>query len=264
MSQFQPIFQLQIKHGYFNGGCPKGLHILPSGQTEALLMKRALALRMEESGLTAFVNGKVSDVMAYWQKAYSMDALDFELNTSDWAFSLYTEQPLDWVGTRMYDSGLSDDTGLMRETLGPLSTPPVMGKIRIALKELVSGARTYSIDFPARATQWQYYIINRSALSMKDPGIHRAGRAMVQAQGSHLHFTGPEKVVTESGEAALFFSSGSDMIALSRWSDTRFDLVDGHSASIIQKGLPLPDPAWTRKVQINGQTKACSPMYVYV
>jgi hypothetical protein len=250
MSQYQPLFRLEIKHGYFAGGWPKGLHVHPQGLAETLLAKQVLAIRMEEMGFSAFVNGKVSNLISYWQKVYAMGALEFELTTADWAFPFYTEQPLDWIGTRIYDSADADGSGLMRETPGPLSSPPVLGKIRIELSDIAQSVKTYSIEFAARATQWQYYIINRSALSMEAPGIKG--------------FSGPEKVVTESGEAALFFSSGSSMIALSQRPDIRFDLVDGHSASIIWKGLPLPDPAWTKKVDIGGQTKACSPMYVYV
>lgn len=183
-----------------------------------------------------------------------MEGLDFTFHSPQWTFAFYTEQPLDWVGTRMYDSANADGANVLTETLGALGNPPVAGQIKIRLSDLGEEWKTYSICFAARSTQWQYYIINRTSMEMESPVIEGG------------NFTGPEKVVTEGGEAALFFSSGSELISLCRRPQVRFDLVDGNrpGSRVIRKGLPVPDPGWTRKVNIEGQITACSPMYVYV
>jgi hypothetical protein len=254
MSNYQPLVRLEISHAYFGGGWPEGMLVDPGGLTAQLLTRQVLAIRKDDKGLTVFANGKPSDVLAYFRKVYFMEGFDFTFHTPQWAFAFYTEQPLDWVGTRMYDSTQADESGLLAETLGALSNPPMGGQIKIRLADLGPDLKTYSIHFAARSTQWQYYIINRTSIALEAPVIEGG------------NFTGPEKVVTENGEAALLFSSGSALISLCRRPQVRFDLVDGnHTGSrVIRKGLPVPDPGWTRKVTIEGQTAACSPMYVYV
>jgi hypothetical protein len=140
-----------------------------------------------------------------------------------------------------------------------------IGRVRFYFADLVASP-AFEIRFSARATQWQYYIINRSAAQLDNPSI--TGKAGIP-------FEGPTEVTIASGQQALFFSTGENLLPLSLSPKYRFDLVNTaatdngsaarkSNAKVIFKGLPDADPKNIGIVRINGNTQVSTPIYVYV
>ncbi|HEY0175155.1 MAG TPA: hypothetical protein VGC08_02180 [Pedobacter sp.] len=180
------------------------------------------------------------------------------------------------MGQLVYDShnnslGTNNNVQLNADLSGDAGTA-CMGKIMLYFDDILkfsteTGYTQFDIRYQARATQWQYFVINRSSVLLTDPAI--SGK-------DNISFEGPENVFTASGQAALLFSSGTHLIPLSEQSSYRFDLVNrpasaGESSGskpvtpkIIVKGLPNPDPQWIGRVTGDVKGQLSSPMYIYL
>jgi hypothetical protein len=179
------------------------------------------------------------------------------------------------VGQLLYNSSNTsvEDNGVqLNQELSANAGTPCMGKVTLYFNDILkfsdeTGYAQFNIRYAARATQWQYFVINRSLVPLNDLAI--SGK-------TQINFEGPENVFTAAGQAALLFSSGTSLIPMSEQPIYKFDLVNRSApagkpvdnkpviSQIIVKGLPTPDPMWIGKVtsDVNGQLS--SPMYVYL
>ena len=208
----------------------------------------------------------LNDFFNYVQNSASIDCFDFYLEVKDPAFYGYTELPIGQPLSYRYESN-SKANQVNGAQVFMVPTPEAQSsnfaEVKIYFEDLSSVAEkplTYNIDFKARATQWNYYIINQSQMDLKGLAIKSTGA---------VAFDGPEAVLLESGQEALLFSSGAQNLFLSQVPKYQFNLVkqlEGTTAKPqkIFVGLPSPDPLQLQVREDNGLKRVCSPMYVYV
>ncbi|MGB8195366.1 MAG: hypothetical protein WCF67_25765 [Chitinophagaceae bacterium] len=275
-SNYQMAFKLQVLHSYFEQNICKCLQFAPGAITKQLQKRFSCSLRTNINGFEFYINSRQSipELLNYIAKTTNNNFFDFDLESTDPYFMAFTNVPLDWTGQLVYDSQASADmltNGMVQlnETLSQdMGKPP--GRIIIRFDDIIkygSDAPAYfNISLQARSTQWQYYFINRSAVSLIHPAIAKAS----------VTFAGPETVTIETGEKALLFSSGDQLLSLSETAKYKFDLVNYNTATgnetekrttapkTIFKALPNPVPARMGIVEVNGKSQASSPMYVYL
>ena len=124
----------------------------------------------------------------------------------------------------------------------------------------------FEIAFNARSTQWNYYVINKSSIKLDHPKIE--GK-------SEIKFEGPFNRVSQTGNKALFFTSGNHLIPLSEIPKFKFNLINESKASAktakktltsktIYTSLPNPDPGKIDIEEIEKKIIVSSSIYVYV
>lgn len=271
---FQLIFSVNIGHSYFENGLCSCIRFNPGKVTQALQRRFELKLVNRVGGFDCYVNTLQSgDAFLAYLKQVSPEAFfDFELESLRPDFVFFTAFPMSSSGKLSYDSGqLAGEERLLVEnyTDEPLA-PGLVGQLKIHVDDVLSQpfkSALFNIALKAKATQWQYYIVNKSAIVLANPLI--AGK-------SNSQFTGPTAVVLATGQRALLFTSGHQLLPLSEVPKYKFDLqhrpmASSETASLasapiksVLKGLPCPDPGKFGQVKIGESQQFSSPMYVYV
>lgn len=273
-SNYTRIFSLAAYHTYFENDICTCLQFTPDGTTTVLLERYGFKMREGINGFDFFFNGTGSPagILNYVAKVTGQNYFEFTITSTNEAFLLFTDLSVDWLGQIEFNSAspsnqTTNGTIVLSEILSPCALASDPGVVRIYFADILSGnCPAFEIRLNARSTQWQYYIVNKSALELDSPAI--SGKP---ATG----FTGPENVTIPTGQSAMLFSSG-DLLPLSEVPKYKFDLVNNSAAAnpssaqiktngkVIFKGLPNPDPGNVGIVMINGQKKTASPIYVYV
>lgn len=271
---FTQIFGLDVYHTYFTGDICTCLEFIPDASTSALMRKYDFKMRPGVNGFDFFFNGTGSpaELLNYIAAATGQNYFEFTITSRNDAFLLFTDLSLDWLGQLTFDSSSPENqntngTIVLAEQLIPCALASDPGMVKIYFADiLANNTPTFEIRLNARATQWQYYIVNNSTVVLDNPSI--AGKPSKP-------FTGPEPVTIPTGQRAILFSS-DDLLPLSEAPKYKFDLVNTSSAGnpqpvkktsggkIIFKGLPNPDPGNVAAVVINGKQQTASPIYVYV
>jgi hypothetical protein len=277
-TNFKIAFTVGVSHTYFDQDTCTCLQFKPGEATTQLLTKFDLKMRHKINGFDFFVNSRsaIPAFFDYVKKTANQPFFDFGMITTDARFNAFTNLPVDWMGQLEYDSRSASNIykgGNLQlvesySTQGPVS---YLGKLSLYFDDIIkySGDNQYarfSINYTARATQWQYFIINKSQAQLDNPTI--AGKMPAS-------FDGPENIVIESGDRALLFSSAVDL-PLSQIPVYKFDLVNRPVSNgggnggrvpnpkIIVKGLPNPDPARIDTSGGDNIKRVSSPMYVFV
>jgi hypothetical protein len=267
------LFGFSASHSYFEQKLCTCLQYT-AGKVTGLLQKR-FDIKIESTingfRVHATINTAVEDFLNYVKKTTDIDYFDFDITAVNPFFWAITELPENWVGQIQLDSQVSepvDDENLcmLRQVLSGQETAEKAGSIKIHFEDILKkkgGDISFGIAFKARATQWNYYIINRS--NMKFDNL------CITEKSNSVSLEGPESVTVQNGMSALKFSSGSLLLPLSQVPMYKFDLVNNSgtngtfsSSRPIFKGLPAPDPVRTDPVQISGRNKLASPMYIYI
>lgn len=271
------LFKVSIFHSYFENGYCNCLYVNFKPSTSFLLKRFGFRLKNTANGVEFYANSaNVADLLPYVSRATGLTSFDFDLITTNDCFNYFTDLPLNWMGQLEYDSqselNLQEQNAItLIPNLNELGYQPILGSLCIHFDQLMSSANQstalqFAIDYKARATQWQYYIINKSAMKLLNPQI--TGK-------SGIKFEGPQNITIETGEQAMLFSSTENLISSSGFPTYKFDLVDaplpyendGMNSSIIAKRIVkgLPAPRITRVGNLKVETKlVSSPMYVYV
>lgn len=276
-TNYKPLLKVDVLHTYFQNGVCDKLRFSLTASDRSLQKRFGFLMRHQPNGFELYFNSRNEPgaMFDYISGKTGNHAFEFDIVNTDTYFSCFTELPAAWLGQLEYDSSVP----LNREEQGRVILSPGFptndfipraGKIILHFNDILrlqkeNGSAHFRIMFYARATQWQYYIINKSA-------IHFAN---LQISGNKdIEFGEPQKVKIQSGEEALLFSSGSALLPLSDVPKFRFNLINNVSVAtgtdkrpvskIICKGLPNPSPRQTETVSINGVKHLSSPMYVYV
>ncbi|MCW3072048.1 MAG: hypothetical protein JWO44_1938 [Bacteroidetes bacterium] len=267
---YRIVFSVDVSHSYFEGGICSCLQFNPDELTAALLKRFGFIVRSRTSGFDLYSNtaGSLAALFNYMKEVSAQDHFDFQLLNSNGEFYHFTELPADWVGQLVYDSHsgepLSNGNIQLPAALSAQAALPEFGSLVIRFDDLLKlndQPACFRIGFNARATQWQYYIINRSGVQLENPAI--SGKA-------NIAFEGPENVLIPDGQKALLFSSGS-LLPLSELPNYKFDLVNNPSAEqtkktsakVIIKGLPNADPKRTG-IAAAMKNQVSSPIYIYL
>lgn len=279
IQSYKMIFSLGVFHTYFENGICTCLHFSPASSSSALLKRFGFKMRQQVNGFDLFCNttGNIPSLFSYMTSAGGQDYFEFTMTSSNRAFPLFTDLPSGGPGQLIFDSGSASNqfvNGAVLLAGSTLSMPVVTetGSLKIYFSDIMkfqdaAGSTAFEIRFKALATQWQYYIVNKSAAQLDNPSI--SGKPGVS-------FEGPENVTIPSGQQAMLFSSGTNLLPLSEVPKYKFDLVNNPATGnpspakkipggkIIFKGLPNPDPGNTGFIMLNGKKQSSSPIYVYV
>lgn len=268
-SNYKALFSISVNHTYFESKRNDCIQISPGAMTETLQKRFGIKIRRTLTGIGIYTNntGSETDFFEYVKNVTGYDSFDFNIVVRPQIFWSVTELPIKWLGTFIYDSKLCASKGGNTFVLIPELNNEIRqnnsGTITIRFDDLTKHPQevSYNIEFRARSTQWNYYIINRSKVKLTNPAIN--------GKHSAISFGGPEIEVTPDGISALKFTSGENLLPLSEIPKYKFDLVDklnGSNSSMrsIYKGLPTPDPIRTSVMEINGKSGWTSPMYIYI
>jgi hypothetical protein len=278
-SNLQIAFTVSVLHSYFEEGVCNCLQFKPGAVTQALLKRFGFGIRNRVNGFDFYVNTRdtLGAFLNYISSSMHQDFFDFDIVTNNSNFTYFTSLPVNWVGQLVYDSNAAANTSAVNglqlaESLTPPASPACLGKLTLWFDDILKlntdkGAAQFIISYNARATQWQYFFINKSAVQLNNPAI--TGK-------TNIVFEGPENVTIKSGQQAILFSSGNQLIPLSQVPRYKFDLVNNPLSSagdtagkrpapkIILKGLPNPDAGRIGRVSIDQTSQLSSPMYVYL
>lgn len=277
-TNFKIIFSVKILHSYFDGDICTCLEFQPAAGTLGLMKRFRFTLNENINGFEFYSTSTVAlrDSLDYIKAATGQGYFEFNVFTNTSAFYSFTTLPINWIGALMYDSAVivstEEKTILLKETFSAPETTGIVGKLKVNFDDIVKytadmNAVNFEISFTARETQWQYYVVNRNAVQLDNATVKGKGDIVFENSGS---------VIIETGEKALLFSSGSQLIPLSKFPKHKFDLVNNQqvasnnkttqnsSSKMIIKGLPNPDPLKMGTVQINDKTQVSSPIYIYV
>ncbi|KRD10401.1 hypothetical protein ASE21_11900 [Flavobacterium sp. Root901] len=271
------MFSLMAYHTFFDNQKCNCLHFKPNKITENILLKFGFKIDSVSNGFELFGSTQTSlpDLLDYISKTTFQDYFEFEIKCSNPSFNLFTEMPIQWLGQITYssqDSKNQSANGIisLNQTLETKTISPHFGSVKIYFDDLQKNLYSntpiqYKINFEARATQWQYYFINRNAVPLNNPSITEKGA---------IQFEGPQQVTIQTGEEALLFTSSSANIPLSEKPKYKFDLINKSDTSelnqnsskgkIIFKGLPVPDVSRIGILNTDEKSQVTSPIYIYL
>jgi len=276
-TNYKLVLKVDILHTYFKDDVCNCLRFEPGMSSSSLQKRFGFLMRQDTNGFELYINSRqeLSTLFDYISSKTGNHSFEFDIKQIDPYFSCFTELPVGWLGQLQFDSSAAlnreEEEILILATGFPANNIiSGAGKISLNFNDILrlqkeKGSAHFRILFTARATQWQYYIINKSAIHFTN----------LQISGSRdIEFGPPQNVKIPSGEEALLFSSGSSFLPLSEAPKFRFNLINNGPVTanadkrtgtkIIYKGLPNPSPRQTETVNINGLKHASSPMYVYV
>jgi hypothetical protein len=271
-SNFQIAFSVEVSHTYFKENVCKCLQFNPGSVTRALIRRFDLRIRKRISGFDFYINTRSSlnSFLKYIGTATGQTFFDFDIVTITPAFIFFTDFPANWLGQLVYDSIsasniYSGNKAQLTPDMVSETKASHVGKLRIYFQDIINqGYTQFAINYMARATQWQYFIINNSSIPLQNPSI--SGK-------TDISFVGPEQVTMDTGQKALLFTSGENLIPLTEVPKYKFNLLNNavlqagqkpSSVKVIFKGLPTPDPIRIGAAMNGNTIQVVSPMYVYV
>jgi hypothetical protein len=276
-SNFIKIFSTAVYHTFYDNGKCNCLHFIPSHKTDKVLKKFGFKMNPISNGFDLFSNttSSLSDLLDYISKTTQQNYFEFEIRCSNPNFILFTTLPIKWLGAINYSSQdpknqNNNGTITLNQTLEEKLMSPYFGYLKIYFEDLLQNPNStapplFEINFTARATQWQYYFINKNAIPLNNPSI---------TEKENIQFDGPEKVTIQTGESALLFTSNKTYIPLSEKPKYKFDLINKNvsnppnqkntNGKVIIKGLPVPDVSRIGIIENNEQNQVASPMYIYL
>ena len=267
------VFQVAVTHTYFEKNICNCLHFEPGPVTKSLIKRFGLVISKQVNGFALYANpvNTIPLLLSYIKAAMGATFFDFDIRSDDTNFSYFTELPLNWMGELVYDSHSAaniNNAGIIQltESLSDSAGTPYSGSLSIHFNDILKGDTQFSIKYTARATQWQYFVVNKNAVPLNNPAV--TGK-------SNINFNDPENVTMENGDQALLFTSGNNLIPLSRVPKYKFDLVSYTSTinndaaqraspKVIVKGLPNPGARQIGIAKADNKGQVSSPMYVYI
>ncbi|RYU91642.1 hypothetical protein EWM62_06800 [Mucilaginibacter terrigena] len=269
------FFDLMVGHNYYESGWCECLTFQPDPETKQLFKRYQIGISSVAGGFRLYTFGR--SITALQKSLTDISSRGyFQLNIicNDASFYNFTELPIDWAGSIEYNIGntsgqAANGSIILGPTLIPRQQYNYAGKILLNFEDFPSLEEQprFCIEYTPRATQWQYYVINQSAVELSSPVIEDKQKNT---------FDGPQQVMTELGQTAMLFSSGDRLLPLSNWPKYKFNLLNrlppksqgtvtaATTAKIVFKGLPNPNPDFVSPVLVNNRQQLSSPMYVYL
>ncbi|WP_445455539.1 hypothetical protein [Flavobacterium sp. HNIBRBA15423] len=269
-SQFNIVFSIQVFHEYFEKGICNCLVFQPNRNTANLINRYGFKINKNENGFHFYSNTTkdITTYLTYIEANTQQNFFEFDITATDSNFTVFTELPTNWIGQFVYTSsnvGNENEKLVLTADSSSSASSVSIGSLKIYFRDLIALINkttecNYAITFESRATQWRYYIINKSEVSLNNPEI---------VSKNPIHFEQAVTVTVQNGRKALLFSSGENFMKMSKIAKYKFDLVDksnttNQTGKIIFKGLPNPSPKNINLEEENGKKIVTSPMYVYI
>lgn len=272
-STYIKAFDVIVYHTFFDTGKCNCLHFIPDMATEKIFRKFGLRMNLISNGFELFLQSSslINEALDYILKTTGLDYFEFNIQSDNPFFALFTAMPIHFPGQITYtsqDPENQDNNGtvVLHETLEQEKSNSFLGLLRIYFEDLkTTSAPHFELKFTARATQWQYYVINKNAVPLNHAVINEKGK---------MQFEDPKQVVLQTGEKALLFTSGQTNILLSEKPKYKFDLISTNESNasgpknsngkVLIKGLPVPDVSRIGIIENAGTIQVTSPMYIYL
>ena len=261
-SNYIKVFSLDLTHSYFKNNIDAIFTLTPSTATQTLIDQYNFKLIQNKNSFQFYANtnNSISDLLNYISQTIDTNSFTFDITINNSEFYLFTELPINFIGKLMYSSNdslnkIEGETIILQQRLTQEAIQGNAGSIKLLFSDLQNITPTnFKISFEARATIWQYYIINKSRLNIDNLQIR---------SNSNIQFSESKKVTLPNDEEALVFTSKS-LITLSNTPQHKFDLITGSNEKTIFSGLPIPNPAQLMSSQNQEDLKLYSPIYVYI
>ncbi|CAD0009097.1 hypothetical protein [Flavobacterium salmonis] len=274
-SNYIKIFTTAVYHTYFDNTKCNCLDFIANHKTEKILKRFGFKINTIYNGFDLFsTTSSLSNLFDYISKTTTQNYFEFDIRCSNPNFILFTALPINWLGEIIFDSHddkNQNNNGIttLSPTLETKSMAPFFGSLKIYFADILKNQTTtpfqFEIKFKARATQWQYYFINKNAVTLNNPAI---------TEKENIQFDGPQQVTLQTGEKALLFTSSTTNILLSEKPKYKFDLINKNTSNgsgqsnlngkVIIKGLPVPDVSRIEIVKNSKTNQIASPMYIYL
>ena len=275
-AHYIPLVGLRFFHSWYAGGVLRDFSVQPNAATTRLMKQFQLISRSNGNAFGLYCLANKPRLLKSLRAAMNRQPLVLELHAQAAGFYAFTELPMHYRGPLVFDSrqtsGPSSAPVLMLQT--PTAPPPESSTAVISLWDDAlfdaGGAprnREYRIELEARKTQWRYYVVNRSRT--------RLANSAVQSSNG-LVFDTPVPQELPTGEQALMYSSGANLLAYAERPQNHFNLVINnapekqakHAAAtgsrILLAGLPIPSFTQLNSMLTQGDQAACSAVYLYV
>lgn len=264
-SNYILILSVSISHSYFHEKIDSSLKFQPSALSKALMSRFRIVFRQSKNGLELYgpAGESIEVILEAISHATEITSFDFDFNSSDPNFYVYTELPIDWAGQLVYSSDnelnrTENEHIILYPSFIERQNETRLGQLRIEFIDLLRLSNTgnpasFHISFNSRSTQWQYYIINKGPISSDTIYINN---------DADIQFDGPVTVTLQNGEEASLFTS-KILIPLSDVPKHIFNLIN-NGGEIILRGLPQPNKQQISISENTGNTIVSSPMYVYI
>ncbi len=275
---YSPIFSIEVLHSFFEEKICDCLLFEPEEVTEKVMKRFGFVIMPKTNGFVIYCNTSqpLPVFFNYIKSATFEHSFDFKIKTDDENFWIFTELPFRFDGQIHYSS--EKIMGKDKEdvvTLEPDFIPGkkgYVGRMRICFDNILSYKKDdnpakFKLLFSSRSTQWQYYVINKSAVHVENPAIN--GKL-------NIAFDGPITVNIPTGEEAMLFTTANALLPLAQKPSFQLNLVNSstlteneragpvRAGKILFKGLPWPDPGRIGLIEQNGHQVFSSPMYIYL
>lgn len=267
-NQFNTICDLKVNHTYFDDKSISVFDFVPSEATQKILKKYGFIFIQHTAGFSLAID-KNEDFLDYILNVVGVEYFEIEIITNDPNFYNYTNFPMDQLGDLEYsnlnpDNMDADGSTILTAKFISKSLSRIVGYIRFDLSTIkanyMANQTKFEIQFEARKTQWNYFIVSHKDLGNLDI-----------SSKSGFNFKDPVQVKLPSGDMALKFSSGEDFFDLQEKSKMKFNLIrrekmhNGNDVEeILISGLPVANSNKIEIEELNGHRVATSNIYVYI
>nr|WP_321235687.1 hypothetical protein [uncultured Psychroserpens sp.] len=269
-SSYSILFDLEVRHTYFETGFCQGLVYSFSNDTKQLIDRFNFKLFITDKGFQFYFpqENAIEAFLNHITAATGISHFEFNTNAVDQAFYQYTNLPIDANGGLLFDSSQGDSEPsfiVLKQQFQQELIANDLFKLRISFADVLKSKGNgfpvhYKINFFSRATKWQYNIINSSQQNFNQLSIKGA---------ADIEFDSGKEVVLQNGQVATCFSSIQDIL-FSQVPKYSFDLIGTTETLGVQKettifkGLPMPNPKQLQVSTEHTQKVLISPMYVYI
>lgn len=251
---YQSLLSVTITHSYFANKICKALHLQPSEASRKIMWDFGLIFKPAANGFSIFADKQGTE------NSLNEIMLQFEITCNDGNFFNYTDLADSKPGCLAYHS--TNALNVDKDGITQLIRLPhaAANYLTVALSDLAEKIRDevecqFEINFTARATQWRYFLVNKSNARYTD---FRIGN-------EEIVFNEPVEVNLSTGEKALMFSSGDRLLQLSEYAHHHFSLtakdpmgkINMKSRTIMQH---LPGPSLATGNLLHGVSGAADPI----
>ncbi len=266
-TNYKLLCSVTFFHSYYKDEKCKDLVLSPSIETSQVLQKYNLYFHVNQNIIEIYYNSdkQAKDLLEYILNIENVSTFTFEFDSNNTDFMMFTESPVnelfqfEFNSQKQIESSETDFIQL-KTSFKSIQEPGKLGIVTIHFNNILSfyseeNAANFSVNFLARKTIWENYIINRSNSEFNNLTIkNEAG----------FTFEGPIETNLSIGEKALMFKS-IELIALSETHRFKTSLIsfDLHSIEkTIVNGLPIPNPSSFFRNQ--EEDVLSSPIYIYI
>ncbi|MDO6595320.1 hypothetical protein Q4512_00245 [Oceanihabitans sp. 2_MG-2023] len=264
---YKKICTIKITHEYFNASLAEGVSLSLGWITEQIKNRFDIQIQTMQDSLNIFINSEFA-TEAFLKSIESVTTnnyFDFNMVISDSDFYNYTNIPFGFIPSYLYASNAIENKS-NPNTVELIPKPSAensndkFATIKIYFQDIIEASserQEFLIALTARATFWQYHIINRN---LSNPSI----------QGNvDVSFGAPKQVVLKNGQQAISFTANKPL-KLSQTPKYTFDLIDvkEENNQVITKeifsGLPNASPQNLEISIEHGNQKLLSQIYIYI